>query len=317
MGQLVIANKRQSVTTIVTYCDEHGELYILLGRPDPRYRDVEGACLKGKKLDVGACQFIGGQVEEDVELSTLSFAGAENDDLDPRIKSTALKELEEEASFYAHEHAKSETTLTLIETIKHEGDQMGHIHYLNLHLGTLSSDEISRLQQSIAPQDDMIQTILMPVSALKTDEDGSVLITLENGVHQTKTVFDGFPEIDRWNENYDAAIIHAGADQKRVARLTEERDFYNRIDKEIRGLDGINTEALSPSLEVRMFKPRDPNVRTDGQILEDFLLREHGIMLQPKMSLSIHNGATLVLATRNPVKVTELQAMLGDKNARR
>lgn len=309
MAQLVINGKKQSVTTMVTYYDMDGQQHILLARPDPRYPDKTGQCLEGTKLSVGPCQFIGGQVEEDVQIDRLTSLETQQkgfnvlpDSIDRRIAAAAITEVAEESSLDVSKHITDQTHLSLVETLTRQSRQSGKsqdIHYLNLDLGFLSPDQMEALHGDLAPADDMIQLIDIPTTAIQRD-GSEISIALQEADIKTKESFSGFPEIDHWNAEYEATIGKATQDgnNELAERLQSQRNTYNRINTEITGLQGVDEASLAPKM-VGMFKPRTAGIRTDDEILTDFL-----------KSPSIPRGATIILATRNPGKVDTFRELL-------
>lgn len=275
MTQLVIDGKRQSVTTLVSYKDKAGDLFLILTRPDPRYRDREGKCLNGVRLPVGPCKFVGGVVEEET-LSRIPDALKikKPSDMDLRIPAAALLEIEQEINLDTTAFIKPDGQMRLIETLTRD-DGRGRIqdvHYFLLHLGTLDQGETELLHAVVKPADDLIETIIQKATELNVDAAGQPTVTPAKGTYRIKTEFTGFPEIEAWNREYDAHADNPA--------LVAEKAVYNRMHTELRGLQGIDLATIDPKSSVEMYKP--PSGETgDAQILKHLLQLGFDFTLTP------------------------------------
>jgi hypothetical protein len=283
MTKLVLDGKIQVATTIVNYGNTTGDIFVVLARPDPRYRDKEGLCLNGPILPVGACQFIGGVVEVPAEHSVRTVANSlfkcSLSTPDIRIVSAALQELLEESGLDAEKFNRRGHDFRLLETVSRDGLD---IHYLNLDLGVLSDQQVGNLHADMAPADDLFQIVHLNVSALRLADDGHVVALLDRGIIRTKQEFNGFLEIDKRNREFGEAlsVARCANDDVRVRRIEDEWDVSNKIHRDIKGLKGIDLATINPAGPVRMFDPGIPGVRTDGNILHDFLRAHYNIQLQ-------------------------------------
>ncbi len=308
MAQLIIDGREQSVTSIVTFNDETGNLYTLFGRPDPRYRDRSGKSLQGELLPVRDAKFIGGKVEDDIsdddikraeEFTAITkFIHPSLEDLDPRIIANGLKELEEESSLVPEVFMDPyDGAVRLGHTLTRNGGMTEEqdIHYLNIHLGTLSDEDIDLLRDQIAPKDDMLRTIIMPVHALYADDDDTLSFKDRDGFVQTKTDFDGFPELDHWDHEFDTVINslrnkigdlgkdedkHRDEIQKlegKIATLLAEQQNFHDMHNTLRGMDGIDQTTLEPDFVTTLFRPRGSTFLTDSQIFIRVMKNYFGI----------------------------------------
>lgn len=279
MSQLILNGKAQSVTTIVTHTNSKGDLYVFLARPDPRYRDAKGLCLAGEKLKVGSCQFVGGTVEKnslDFDPRDLSINGLDylKSQLHTKVIATALRELSEEIHLDVAKFSSADAHCSLVDTVTRDDlHRTQAIHYINIHLGTLSDEALHQLRQDIRPDDDLMQTIHIRADKIKIDGNDNCHLLLSDAVVRTKTDFHGFHEIEDWNTNYSEAekIARDAGDTVFLERIKSERSSYNRMHVEIRGLQGIDLESLYTDKFIRMFTPDISNIKTDGQILSGLI----------------------------------------------
>ncbi|MDD9901131.1 MAG: hypothetical protein OXT65_09155 [Alphaproteobacteria bacterium] len=292
MPQLTLNGRGQSVTALVTYQNEGGDLHLLLIRPDPRYRDRQGECLEGTKLPVGPCQFVGGMVEpvlDDAVLSDIEkkYPGFNKmpSAIDRRVAVSALRELAEEASFPAEKYMSKNATLELMEIVSSDNglamNKEQDLHYVHLSLGTLSDADIKRLEKDVAPYDDAIQSILIGVDKLKLDAAGDIQVTPQDGIVKTKDDFNGFPEMPTWRVGFSRLIAQfkkAGQHDK-AAKSQARFNVFARIHKELRDLDGVDVSTLNPANTIGMYRPPNGNRRNDSDILQDFLQTRFGLVL--------------------------------------
>lgn len=241
-----------AVTVLVSYKDEAGKSYVLLGRSDPRYTDLEGRILHGERLPPSNWKFVGGNVEEDVAAlgaDDPQLEGYWPDYVPSSIAPNAMKELGEEANLSREicdtvpalqgllKRAKLKFLYDEAVTSPYVGKKQ--VYYLNLDLGTLSPAQMEGLQQVVQPKDDMLQTILAPADTLlsnEVDATGRTTMRLKrtDGHCRTKEDFNGFDELETWLTYHDPS--------------TEQGRFHREcilwMHHNLRGLDGIDTSSL-------------------------------------------------------------------------
>ena len=294
-------SRMQCVVTLVTFQDETGKPYLILGRSDPRYKDWKGECLTGKKLDVKTWQFFGGHVETEFSQPRDRWS-AEDPQLtgwpepaDPqwqdgkhplytRVARNAMKELAEEGGIGDTRFNETSALHGLLkhskliymkcETGRNSEGKMQDTHYLRLDLGKLSAARIDALQQSVHPGDDMIHTIIIPADRIYRDARGALVISSADGVNRYKTDFSGFPEIAEWNERFDVEEANAGSDAAR-AIIAQRRACFQKMNQ-LRDLDGVNETSLYSQAFIGMWGVHKPRENNDT-ILKEYLQKEYGI----------------------------------------
>ncbi|MDX2094758.1 MAG: hypothetical protein SFW64_02295 [Alphaproteobacteria bacterium] len=304
--QLIIEGYRQAVTTIVTACDEQGNTYVLLGRPDPRYRDREGKCLQGEKLAVGPYQFIGGQIDTSMAKRLIPTLATSNviDRLDNRVRGAALRELMEEASFDPALISEN-ASLDYVGDVKREGRYANQqIHYLRLHLGTFSKDRLHHVAESFAPTDDMIMTSFIGIHHIRKDAAGRLAIKPADGVTKIKTDFAGFPELAAWDASYETALVAAVGDAATEAAIKKEQQVYHAIHDTIRGLQGVDEGSLALDVNVSMYTPPDVKVFSDEKMLE-FALGDRAVDIGTPDEIPFDLSRRFMFITDNPRKIRE------------
>lgn len=299
---LIIDGKFQSVTTLVTFSDMAGNPYVILGRTDPRYHDKTAECFK-HDLPVGSWKFIGGHAEyikdetrqywdetypELADWPEVTDKEGHTEALSKRIARNALKELREEAHISINDFNQTDElhdvmkhgTLHYMHKVTLPGEKRSRdVHYLHLDLGKLSNKKIAKLKEIIEPNDDMIETTIAPISELYRDERGSMILC-RNADTKTKTVFEGFPEIDQWNERFDRRIAN---DPGGTAQA--EKDAFSRIHTEIRGLQGIDETSLHTTAPIGFHLGHGHGHKSNGAILEEYLEKTYNgfkLKLMPK-----------------------------------
>lgn len=306
-----------AVTTIVSYEDTEGQLYIILARPDPRYHDSKGECLKEVLLPVGPCRFIGGSVENshDSEIT-----------LSELLATSAMRELSEESGFNPADYPISEGVLSKIKTVNLESHNAKslNIHYFSLHMGMLPVSVINQLRENLAPQDDLIQILHARAYDLMLDSHGSLSVLPSKCVVKTKSNFDGFPEFEDWVSSYHAAIA-ATDDPALKEHFQQELESFQSIHYGVKGLQGIDTRSLHDESAIPLYDPKINGVPSDGKILLEFLqqrfpaqcpvINQSGT-IGAFQSAAHHgnqndrNNRLIVLATRNTHKIAELREMM-------
>lgn len=306
-----------AVTTIVSYKDAEGQLYIILARPDPRYHDSIGECLKEVLLPVGPCRFIGGSVENshDSEIT-----------LSELLAASAIRELSEESGFNPADYPISEGVLSKIKTVNLEIDNAKslNIHYFSFHMGMLPVSVINQLRENLAPQDDLIQIVHARTCDLMLDGHGSLSVLSNKCVVKTKSDFNGFPEFKDWADSYQAAI-EAACDPALKKHYQQELEVFRSIHHNIKGLEGIDTCSLYDEGAIPLYDPKINGVPSDGEILLEFLLQYFPAQCRfidqngttgAFQSAANHeqqddrNNRLIVLATRNKHKIAELKEMM-------
>ena len=265
--QLSLDGKPQCVAALVTFRDEAGKTYVILGRPDPRYRDWSGESLAGRKLPVGCWQFFGGNAEydpsqprdywgeDDPQLPGWpeQLVGDSSRPLNKRIARNALKELAEESNISAGSFnavpplrglmKKAALHYICGQESANQWQKKQDTHFLHLDLGQLSAIQIAALKETVHPGDDMIQSIIIPADKIYRDERNHLVLRVPDGICSYKVDFDGFPEMAQWDERLALRIEEAPTETEKQ-RLRERRENYHKMDQQLRGLDGIDEASL-------------------------------------------------------------------------
>lgn len=323
MSIFTVRDRMQSVTTLVTYKDMAGDLYLILVRPDPRHRDKEGKSLRGEYLRVGPCQFVGGRVEDTTlasERDSAALLAITNDGnrshFHYQVGLSAVREIAEEISLDIVKFFQGRSgDFRWMYIVNRDDDFSGRhqdIQYFNLHLGTLNPETVTALRHAVSPKDDVIQALHVKAASLRMDPDGEITVNTTRAHVATKMEFTGFPDIGHWISDYKDALDRLeerDALNERFNVLAELRNFID-MDANVRGLTGINHASLYAS-SIGMYDPAIPGEKSDGEILAEFLQREHGIYLGYQDKVNVPANPVFVMATRNAGKVRELQHMLG------
>ncbi len=266
MSNLQLNGSKQCVATLVSFKNEKGEPFVILGRGDPRYHDTTGKALQGHKLSVGFLQLIGGHAEYDREktknywpdnypaLANWPSTLGQSNELQPlskRIAVSGMRELAEEAHISPESFDRNPALKDLMNKARlhysfrlssktEKGDRMT-MHYLHLDLGTLTTEQIHAVQKTVHPGDDMIQTIIVPARAIQKNDRRLLAVQLTDGYVATKTDFAGFPELEQWNENMDNQLKTATGKER--DNVIKAKHAFSELHK-LRGMEGIDTNDL-------------------------------------------------------------------------